>query len=282
MSRRSVPPVLRWAGGKRWLVPRIASLLPALRPQEYVEPFAGGAAVFLAFEWPNPTISDVNRELVATYRALAQDAESVRQRLADLPVSHQMYESVRDFDCSTDVDRAVRLLYLNRCAYGGIYRTNRAGRFNVPFSGDRDLRVLVDGESLMRVGDAMSTASIHAADFQKTLLKARPGAVVYCDPVYALPEAEAHFRRYSPGAFSWDDQCRLAELVHHLAAEDVCVLVSNSADPRVAKLFRGGLTLHFQRRAAFSRANGRDLHEALYVLADRNTLRRVGRRLENG
>ncbi|MBS0549190.1 MAG: Dam family site-specific DNA-(adenine-N6)-methyltransferase [Proteobacteria bacterium] len=279
VARRSVSPVLRWAGGKRWLVPRISELLPALRPTEYLEPFIGGASVYLAFTWPSPVLGDVNEELIATYRSLARDPETIRTRLAALPVSAAVYSEVRDTPCSSDCDRAVRLLYLNRCSYGGIYRTNRQGTFNVPYSGDRSLGPLTDTDALRRVGEAMNNATLGARDFEHTLRGTKPGAVVYCDPAYTLPEEEGHFRRYSPSAFSWSDQLRLAEIAHTLATEEACVLISNSADPRVASLFRGALVLSFERRAFFPRARGTRLHEALYVLADRNTLRRIRRRL---
>ena len=282
VERRPLSPVLRWAGGKRWLIPRIEQILDAYSPDEYVEPFVGGASVFLAFDWPRAVISDVNKDLIATYRGLAANAELVRQRLSRLPVSKKTYIEVRDRTCVADTDRAVRLLYLNRCAYAGIYRTNRAGEFNVPFSGDRDLKPLVQTDSLLRVGAALGRAAMSADDFEQTLSSVQSGAVVYCDPAYALPGSESHFRRYSPAAFDWSDQCRLADAVHELRSRGVCVLVSNSADPRVTKLFRGGLTFRFQRRAAFPRSNGKVLEEALYVLADRNTLRRVRRRLGDG
>jgi DNA adenine methylase len=271
--------VLRWAGGKRWLIPKVEQILSGLTPVEYREPFLGGGSVFLAFDWPKPTISDVNEDLVSTYRALADDPESVRRRLARLQVSKATFCRVRDAHPTNDIDRAVRLLYLNRCAYGGIYRTNKEGRFNVPFSGDRDLGPLLRRDVLARIGEAVSRASLTACDFEQSLTSVQSGAVVYCDPAYALPGAEAHFRRYSPTAFTWVDQCRLAEAAHELKRHEVCVLVSNSSDPRVARLFRGALTLEFVRRPAFSKSNGNSLREALYVLADRNTVRRLRRRL---
>jgi DNA adenine methylase len=282
VKRRRLSPVLRWAGGKRWLIPKMEKILDGYPPSEYIEPFVGGASVFLAFEWPRAAISDVNMDLIATYRGLAADAERVRKRLSELPVSRSTYADMRDWACTTDTDRAVRLLYLNRCAYAGIYRTNRAGKYNVPFSGDRDLRPLVQTDSLLRVGTALRSATISAADFERVLEPVQSGAVVYCDPAYALPGSESHFRRYSPTAFNWTDQRRLAEAAQELRRRGVCVLVSNSADPRVSALFRGGVTLRFQRRAAFPRSNGRTLDEALYILADRNSLRRIKRRLTDG
>jgi DNA adenine methylase len=233
----------------------------------------------LGFDWPRPHLSDVNEELVATYRGIRDRPAEVRSRLRRLRVERDTYDRIRRSTPGTDVDRAVRLLYLNRCGYGGIYRTDKHGTFNVPFSGDRSTTSLWSNGRLTELATALSTVEITCGDFAETLALVDAGAVVYCDPVYTLPETTGLFGRYSPRAFSWADQLRLAEVVHDLRHRGALVIVSNSSDDRVAKLFGGGIRTTFDRRVPLPKARGTKLREAVYVLGDRSTERAVRRRL---
>jgi len=196
-------------------------------------------------------------------------------------VDRNTYEQVKRAAPRTDVNRATRLLYLNRCGYGGIYRTDKYGVFNVPFSGDRSTTSLWDNGRLAGISAALTDAQITCADFADALAKVEAGAVVYCDPVYALPGSNGVFSRYSPHTFTWADQLRLAEVVHDLRRRGACVIVSNSADDRVAALFAGGVSACFDRRMPFPKANGTQMLEALYILADESTERSVARWLES-
>ncbi len=196
-SRRPLDPVFRWAGGKRWLLPFLDELVEVVQPTSYYEPFVGGGAVFLGFEWPNPTISDINDELISAYRGIARDADAVADVLARFERSRRQYDTLKYEVATDDVYQAARMLYLNRCGYGGVYRTDRNGVFNVPYSGDRGTESLWQGTRLAEVGSALRRATIVASDFEATIALAGEGSFVYCDPVYALPEA-GMFRRYSP------------------------------------------------------------------------------------
>jgi DNA adenine methylase len=122
--------------------------------------------------------------------------------------------------------------------------------------------------------------AISCEDFADALASVSAGALVYCDPVYALPDSKEIFKRYSAQTFSWRDQERLAEIAHELQRRGAFVVISNSADARVAKLYRGSVSLSFSRRVPLPRAGGTALSEAVYILcgrAERNALRqRVG------
>lgn len=280
LRRRNHPPVLRWAGGKRWVLDHVAEIVRTWSPTSFYEPFAGGAAVFLGFDWPRPQLSDVNGELIATYRAIRDTHGLVEERLSRLPVDRETYDRLRVGTPRTDVNRAVRLLYLNRCGYGGIYRTDKHGRFNVPFSGDRSTNSLWENGRLAALAAVLAPADIRCCDFEAALATATAGSVVYCDPVYAVPEASVVFGRYSPQTFGWRDQLRLAEVAHELRQRGALVIVSNSSDARVARLFSGGVTTMFNRRVPLPKALGSELREAVYVLGDRGTERALKGRLE--
>lgn len=272
-------PIVRWAGGKRWLLEHLAAVVDSWAPSAFHEPFAGGAAVLLGFDWPRPHLSDVNPELVATYRGIRDDPEEIRHRLRPLPVDRATYERMKSSAPRSDVNRAVRMLYLNRCGYGGIYRTDRHGTFNVPFSGDRPTTSLWANGRLTRLSGALRGVEISCGDFAETLESVEAGAVVYCDPAYALPDGGGAFTRYSRPAFGWADQLRLADVVHDLRRRGALVLVSNSADDRVAGLFSGGMQTTFERRVPLPKAYGAECREALYVLGDPVVERVLERRL---
>jgi DNA adenine methylase len=249
-------------------------------PDAFYEPFVGGAAVYLGFRWSDATISDVNDDLMAMYRALAHEPTKVEASLAALTVSREQYDQLRRSSPTDDVQRAVRLLYLNRCGYGGIYRINKDGAYNVPFSGDRDITSLWSNDRLMQVSAALSGTNLVTGDFERSLVNVSAGAFVYCDPVYALPESNGPFTRYSFPKFTWYDLERLATVAHELRARGALVAVSGSADPRVAHLFRGAMAIKFSRRAPLPKAQGGTFTEALYILGDRKTQVAVGREME--
>jgi DNA adenine methylase len=280
VQRRDAPPILRWAGGKRWLLRHIEVLCKVWSPSAFYEPFAGGAAVFLGFSWPNATINDINADLMATYRALAHEPAKVEAGLSSLRVSREQYDELRQCFPADDVQRAVRLLYLNRCGYGGIYRINKDGTYNVPFSGDRNIASLWSNNRLMRMSVALNDTTLAVGDFEQSLTAVSAGAFVYCDPVYVLPEASGLFTRYSYPQFMWHDLERLATIAHELRARGALVAVSGSADTRVARLFRGALAIKFSRRAPLPKARGGRFTEALYVLGDPKTQAAISREVE--
>lgn len=274
-----VAPVVRWAGGKRWLVPHLQQIARVLQTTSYFEPFAGGAAAFFSRPWPKPHLGDVNEELIAMYRGIASNHAVVRRRLKALPVNRETYEIIRTSAPRSDTARAVRMLYLNRLAYGGIYRTDRTGRFNVPYSGDRTTASLWQGDRLEQTARLLEGAVLRSGDFEPLVDTAEAGSFVYCDPVYALPEPErpSPFRRYAPSSFSWPDQSRLANAAHDLKRRGAIVVVSNILDERVTRLFAPDLTVVFDRRAPLPKAGGRQLREALHVIASADIARAIQR-----
>lgn len=250
LERRIVTPVLRWAGGKRWLIPLVDNIFRSVDVRSYVEPFLGGGAIYFAFSWPRAVLGDLNPDLMSTYRGIRQDVPAVRSAVRTIPVSKSHYERIRLWQPETDVKRAARLIYLNRCAYGGIYRTDRHGVYNVPYSGDRSTSTLLRTTRLELVSAALRGASLLQCDFEETIEQAGPGSLLFCDPVYSLPEAEGRFRRYGSPAYSWADQERLAGAVQRAVRRGALAMICNSPDPRVADLYSDARVCHFKRRSA--------------------------------
>ena len=267
LQERHTRPFLRWAGGKAWLAPELSRLLGPVEIGSYFEPFLGGGAVFFAYNWPTAWLGDLNGTLLAAYRGLAQDVEAITKRLSSLRISPGEYARIRLVQPRTDVGHAVRLIYLNRASYGGIYRTNRHGVYNVPYSGDRSIARLLLGGTLRAAAEALTNATLTHDDFAVTLSAAGTGSFIFCDPVYTLPEPERSFRRYGTPTFSWHDQERLAEIVRELAKRGALIAVCNSPDARVARLYGASQVLHFKRRQQLPKA-GQPSVEAVYLLGD--------------
>src|ERR1039457_1165848 len=230
-QRKPAKPFLKWPGGKRWLTGYVASALGYRGYRRYFEPFLGGGAVFFALQPEVAMLSDVNADLISTYTEVRSRPHELVRRLKQLPVDRATYNNLREAEPENRVDRAVRFLYLNRTAFGGIYRLNRNGGFNVPFGGgQRTPAPLWEDGLLLDASRSLRSAEISVADFEEALVGAGPGDLVYCDPTYTVAHNNNGFVRYNERNFSWEDQKRLADTCQRLAREGATVLVSN-ADP---------------------------------------------------
>ena len=227
---RRVDPFLKWPGGKRWLVPRLLELIGDMAFNRYFEPFAGGAALFFALQPRSAVLSDVNADLINTYRQVRRHAHEITRRLRQLSVDRETYYDLRSQEPKDKIDRAVRFLYLNRTAFGGIYRLNHQGRFNVPYGGgQRSPAILWERDLLRPAARVLRRSELKADDFQLVLQEAGAGDLVYCDPTYTVSHSDNGFVRYNESNFRWEDQRRLAEVCEELRARGVTVLVSNAS-----------------------------------------------------
>jgi len=118
-------PLVKWAGGKQWLAPAAASLLPGKWTGKYYEPFIGGGAIFFSIAPYHAVLSDRNEDLIETYAAVRDDPESVIRLLNSYPYEDIFYYRIRARIPRNEITRAARFLYLNRCCWNGLYRVNR-------------------------------------------------------------------------------------------------------------------------------------------------------------
>lgn len=227
-------PFFKWVGGKSHLLNRLACRLPTDRTGRYWEPFLGGASLFFAVgsSFPEPArLSDVNSELIVTFRAVRDHPHDVISALRDHQAAHSKtrFERIRDRVPDSDVERAARFLYLNKTCYNGVYRVNGQNRFNSPYAAT-GRGPTVDGRRIHAASTALSAAVLTSADFGDITPQA--GDVVYCDPPY-----DGCYDKYTADGFTADDQERLADAVHAWADNDVFVMVSNSDTPLVRRLY---------------------------------------------
>jgi DNA adenine methylase len=221
-------PPLKWAGGKRWLVPRLAPLWHAQSPRRLVEPFCGGLAVALGLNPEKALLNDVNPHPVNFYRRLQQ---GLTIRVAMRNERDLYYRHRSEFNRLTATRRglfsrraAELFYYLNRTAYNGLCRFNRKGEFNVPFGRHQRINYVRDFGEYAHV---LSRWQFTYEDFEDLALE--DDDFVYADPPYDVP-----FRQYSRFGFEWDEQVRLARW---LSTHRGPVVLSNQATDRIVALY---------------------------------------------
>jgi len=224
--RQDCAPFLRWAGSKRRLLPVLQTFWTE-KHKRYVEPFAGSACLFFAIKPPKAILGDLNPELIATYIEVKYRIAEVLKELKRLrPEDRGEYNRLRAIDITTLTPpaRAARFIYLNRFCFNGIYRTNLLGQFNVPYSGVRCGSVPAD-EVFQKCSNRLRPARLVNGDFEKVLMRAEKGDLVYMDPPFAV-RARRVFREYDPSTFTSEDIARLRGWMERLNAAKINFIVS--------------------------------------------------------
>lgn len=257
-----VRPFLKWAGGKRQLLPVLEQYLPDSYGR-YFEPMLGGAALFFRKTPKKAILADINPELVNVYTVIQKQ---VTQLIADLK-KHQHTEeyfyALRNVDREARfkrwgaVRRASRLIYLNKTCFNGLYRVNSRGNFNTPFGRYKNPNI-VDEKNLLLCSEALQSATISCASFAATVSRAKGGDFVYFDPPYVPLNATAQFTSYSKQGFDREMQIALRDVCRELDKRGVHFLLSNSSAPFVKELYREfDLRLVDATRAINSKADRR-------------------------
>lgn len=226
-----VLPFVKWAGGKRRLLPEILEAAPSSFSR-YLEPFLGGGAVALTVQGCPMLLNDSNEELITAYRM-------VRECLGELCILLDSHRSAHSEDYFyqvrqqnvinlSPIETAARFIYLNKTAFNGLYRVNRNDQFNVPHGRYKN-PVLYDRTNLVAVSRVLQKADLSKLDFREFLIKnARPGDFIYLDPVYHPVSKFSDFKRYTPIQFRDEDQIALASLYDELAKLGAYPVLSNS------------------------------------------------------
>ena len=261
-----VRPFLKWAGGKRQLLPHIRRFYPE-KFGAYYEPFVGSGAVF--FDLYNrgllagrkALLIDNNADVVGCYVMVRDRVATLIRHLTTLAHGYQQdpqahYYTIRDKRFNAERRRifngdgpkssrytpalAAKLIYLNRTGFNGLFRLNSQGQFNVPLGRYTNPQIC-HGENLQRVAAALTEtgADICQAPFETVLDSAQPGDFVYFDPPYAPLSRTALFTSYTADGFSLTDQRRLQQVTIELARRGCLVLLSNSTAPEITELYDG-------------------------------------------
>lgn len=263
-SLSKAPPLVKWPGGKRSLLPHLVQLLPRSYGR-YFEPFLGGAALFFAIQPKAAVLSDLNKELINLYLQIRDRPNELIALLRTYENSKKFYYKIRSYSPRLPLTNAARFLYLMNLSFNGIHRVNLRGAFNVPY-GFKSHLPTHDEERIEAASRALAHVRILSADFAKATAAARVGDLVYFDPPYTVAHAHNGFVKYNEKIFSWSDQLRLAAHAKALAARGCNVIVSNVDHPSVARLYRGFRVDKIERFSviAASSTHRRRITEAIY------------------
>ena len=239
-------PFVKWAGGKRQLIPILNQNLPESFGT-YYEPFLGGGALLFHIltdkNGQKCSISDLNSDLVLAYTTIRDRIDSLIASLKNHEKNYQKnsesyYYSIRESNPRSAIEKTSRLIFLNRTCFNGLYRVNSKGKFNVPL-GKYSNPNIVNEENLRAVSHILQSSriSIKCRDFEAVLRDAKKGDLIYFDPPYQPVSATANFTSYTNKDFTYDDLTRLAELCLKLDSRGCNVLLSNSDSKEVAEVF---------------------------------------------
>lgn len=229
-------PILRWAGSKRKLLPLLTAASPK-KFSRYAEPFVGSAVLFLELKATKALLGDLNHDLIDTYKTIREHPRAVWNRVSSMSHDSTFYYELRAVDpqSRSPLDRAARFVYLNRFCFNGVYRTNRAGRFNVPRGSGR--LFVPDIDTFMNFAKLLRHAELTCTDFEDLVDKTQIGDFLYLDPPYALGEKRDR-GEYGAGSFRDHDEERLVESIIAASDRGVKVLLSYSPSAFVTKKLR--------------------------------------------
>ena len=272
-KNKLVAPVVKWVGGKRQLLDEITPLLPKRIPS-YCEPFLGGGAVLFSLQPSKAIVNDLNGDLIAVYEIIRDDVESLIADLRKHKNTSEYFYEIRDLDrdketyqAMSKVERASRLIYLNKTCFNGLFRVNSSGEFNSPFGYYKNPNI-VNEPVLRAVSKYFSSGNITfcSEDFAVTLNRVGKGGFVYLDPPYDPVSDTASFTGYNKYGFDRNEQIRLKQCCDELTQRGIKFLLSNSATDFIKELYKDyNISIVRAKRAINSDASKRGSIEEVLI-----------------
>lgn len=245
-----VRPFLKWAGGKRQLLPELLKYVPKEKfsKSTYYEPFIGGGALLFEIQPKKAVINDSNVELINCYQVIKDSVDELIENLRKYQANNteNYYYKIRDMDRSTEryeslsaVEKAARIIFLNKTCYNGLFRVNSQGQFNVPFGKYKNPNIL-DEAVLKAVSNYLNSNKITLLnmDFQEAVKNAKKGDFVYFDPPYDPVSDTSSFTGYDVNGFTKDDQKRLKDIFIDLDKRGCKIMLSNSKTEFILDLYK--------------------------------------------
>jgi len=273
-KNKLVKPVVKWVGGKRQIIDQITKHVPKTF-SIYYEPFLGGGAVLFELQPKKAVVNDINNELINIYEVIKNNVGELIEDLKRHKNEEGYFYKIRSLDRDKDrynnlkpVQKASRIIFLNKTCYNGLFRVNKAGEFNTPFGNYKNPNI-VNEITLRAVSNYFSKVNIifTCTDFEETLMGAGKGAFVYFDPPYDPVSDKASFTGYDKGGFDQDEQIRLKKTCDKLNEKGVKFLLSNSATDFIKDLYKDYKIEVIQaKRAVNSKADKRGEIDEVLVM----------------
>lgn len=244
MDNSSIAPFVKWAGGKRQLLPQIKERMPE-QYNNYFEPFVGGGAVLFGLLPANALINDINKALINTYRQIRNVPEEFLKAVNKL--DEEMWEDGKEYyyflrenyndklmKAEFDVELAALFVFMNKHCFNGLYRVNGKGLFNVPYNNSR--RVSVDEKSIRETSKYLKGVTIIEGDFEVVCKKAKNGDFIFIDSPYA-PLNPTSFEAYTKEGFDIESHKRLAKLFDDLTSRGCYCMLTNHNTALINELY---------------------------------------------
>lgn len=253
MDKKELKPFLKWAGGKGQLLSEIQKYYPFANGQitKYAEPFVGGGAVLFdilsKYELESVYISDINAELINTYRIIRDNIDELIEMLSVMqsefsPMNTEdrnVYylakrERFNDLKVNgnenINIEKAALMIFLNKTCFNGLFRVNKKGLFNVPM-GSYKKPMICDEGNLRAVSEKLQSVTIVCGDYRESAGFIDDSTFVYFDPPYRPITDTASFTAYTENLFNDEEQIELAKFVDNMHRKGAKIVVSNS-DPK--------------------------------------------------
>ena len=233
-------PVVRYPGGKQAMLRFLSQYLP--KSSEYtgrfIEPFLGGAAVFLFANPDRALLSDSNPEVIDLYRGINQNPEGVWQLYSSFGSTKDDYLRIRSWKSEnlSPTERAARLLFLNRTCFKGNWRHNAKGEFNVGYGG-QSRRWVISESLLIDVSLAFSNVDLRCTDFEETIELASYRDFLFLDPPYKPSERQLQNLHYGSNQFRFEDHKRLARCLERASERGIRWCMTTASHPDIVELF---------------------------------------------
>ena len=255
-KNKLVRPFLKWAGGKRQLVPELMIYKPK-KIERYYEPFLGAGALLLALQHKKAAVNDSNPELINCYKVIKESLEDLIVELKTHRNEEEYFYEVREWDRSEGykekslVQRASRIIFLNKTCYNGLFRVNSQGQFNAPFGRYKQPNIL-DEAVLKAVSNYLKENEVIFTnlDFEEAVEGAKKTDFIYLDPPYDPVSSTASFTGYDINGFDKNEQKRLKKVVDDLNSRGCKVLLSNAYTDFIVDLYKD----YFQVKVSATRA----------------------------
>lgn len=271
-----VKPYLKWAGGKRQILPELKKYIPPQISGTYYEPFVGAGALFFDLQRKKAVINDANEELINTYLTIRDQCDELidllkkyedRNNREDFYVIRRL-DREENYSSLGAVDKAARFIYLNKTCYNGLYRVNSSGLFNTPFGNYKNPNIC-DDNVIRAVSKYLNgpNINIRQGDFDDALWDVKKNDFIYFDPPYHS-EDNTNFTGYNAGGFSEDEQYALFLTFKRLSDSGAKCMLSNSSTKFINDLYKDYKIMKIKvGRSINSDANGRGAVEEVIVLS---------------